>query len=361
MDEFNSETAAQLDSATFKQKQQFRIPDTEHHSGSPKVEIGWNWSKGKIARETNRSQPRPPDRYVDVLERDFGYGMSYLFANIGEFLYDPTTTDDAPIVDPLPWEPGQPKYAGEGYEKWKAYNDQYFSPYAKVRTHRRSVFVGRVIGGEFVRRNDPERRVLIPCVARFALGGDPEFHYHGKYLPLYLSEPDYNKREYAPGESLLIIGGGNGQSRIFEIDSTLGSVLHGAVVDKSYSKDLNYEDGKEIVFDTLDEWTDFDLGSGGKNGRRGERSSESGRSSNTRAAQLQRKVEQNGPKSLTAEYDQMFVIACRLLKSRGWDGTYEWFRRVYRDEFNPQKTHSHLQRIVEQWPNQYPVNVPSGP
>jgi len=358
--EFNSDTAAKLDTATFKEKQQFRIPGTEHHSGGSKIQIGWNWSKGRIAREINQSQPSPPDLYAYVLERDFGCGIFHLFANVDQYLFNPTTTDDSPTVDPLPWEPSQPKYAGNDSEKWKAYNDQYFSPYAKARTHERSVFVGRVIGGEFIRRNDPERRILIPCFAHFALGGDPEFHYHCKHLPLYLSEPDYAKRVYTPGERFLIIGGGNGESRIFEINAGLASILHTAVIDKSYSKELNFEEGKDIVFDTLDTWTDFDLGSGGKNGPRGERSADSGRSADTRAAHLQRQIEQHGLESLTAEYDQMFLIACRLLKSRGWDGTVEWFKRVYGDEFNPQKTRSHLRRIVEQWPGQYPVEIPSG-
>lgn len=361
------EANADLDLGLYSRKCLFRLPSVEHaKSGIPKVEIEPTWDRTRIFREANEANPRPPATYADVLWDIFGQepltvGTSGPEIDASQNLFqvlDPEKTllefpqDDSeneietPLIERVDEEIENPVDIPE----WLMYNRQEFSPYALATGNPRSVAAVRVKGGAFARKGKQGGATMVPAYFYGAVGANGEFTIQDEHAPLQLSKKDYRKRDYEPGEKIVIIGGKSGSSRIFSVSSWEATEVGHALTSD--------EGGRDTALNFLSE-QGYDVGTSGSasspskritTSRSGTLDGESGEiwpareNPQTEAEALQRKAENDGIDTLS--HNERIRVACRHLQY-GWQPTWEWFKEQFGSTFNPEVTRRFLKGIVE--------------
>lgn len=368
---FCDETGADLDLGIYSRKRLFRLPGVEHEkSGLSKVEIQSTWDHTRIVRESNESNPSVPRTYAHVLWRVFvsqesltsgtaqspGCELHNLFnvldsdktvltfdteeANVEEKEIEP------PLIERVDECPDNPADVVE----WVMYNAKEFSPYALASGNPRSVAALQIKGGAFARKYKRDTATMIPSYFYGAVGCNGQFTKEDEHAPLQLSKPDYGKWDYEPGDTVVVIGGGSGSSRILNVDVWEATIVGHA---------LTGEDGsREAALDYLID-QGYDVGSSGSMSSRSKDSDASSREApsgearsiwparsnpKTRAEELQRKAEQEGIDTLS--HNDRIRVACRHLR-QGWKPTWEWFEEQFGSDFKPELTWSFLRGIVE--------------
>jgi len=360
VERFNEEEEAELDTGIYDPKRTFRIPGVRHETtGERKILIGVDDSTAEICQAIQDSGAWKPDTYAELVETVFGTSLQ---SRSTLPIWSPVTPEKKEVSTPLVEQEYAPS-DGVARQKWKQYNRHEFSPYALAKPENpRSLFIGQVKNGAFCRRDEQGERAYLPCFIRAAIGCDPDYRIHGEYGPLYLSTPDYNKMEFEPGDELVVIGGGNGRARIFNVPTCLGKALHGAMADK----DLNATTGREKVLQMLTEWG-YDVGSSGMNGSQWSASSRSqgdaGGLSDTQ--KLRQRIKEASVEEIPeSEYTAVFRVCCGILKGEGWDEALSWLQREYEKvgRFNPEFAYDELKSIVERKPEEYAhVRIPESP
>lgn len=368
---FCDETGADLDLGIYSRKRLFRLPGVEHEkTGLSKVEIQSTWDRINIFRESNESNPSIPRTYADVLWRVFASqesltsGTAQPSANEPHNLFSVLDSDktvltfdsknvdaeetkiEAPLIERADDCLDNPADVPE----WAMYNAKEFSPYALASGNPRSIAALKIKRGAFAREDKRNGATMIPSYFYGAVGCDGQFTKEDEHAPLQLSKRDYGKWDYEPGDTVVVIGGKSGSSRILDVEVWEATIVGHA---------LTGEDGSREA--ALDYLTDqgYDVGSSGATSSRSKGSDASSRgtssgearsiwparsSPKTRAEELQRKAEQEGIDTLS--HNERIRVACRHLR-QGWKPTWEWFREQFGSEFKPEVTWSFLRGIVE--------------
>lgn len=342
--EFNQsgESTVELDTGLYGSKRQFRLPGVKHRdTDGRKVQIEREWSHTRTVRVSQTADRTTPETYVDVLNKT----IPGLVTDISRQQVPKTdqTADDQSEEDEQ-----IPTTLAAWRNHWR-HNDHPLSPYANADADDlHSVSLVKVMGEPFERGGSH----FVPCDVLGAIGGDGDYRVFADGWPiprpLKLSGRDIEKWNYEKPAYVVILGGRSRQSRMHEVDSFEANMLRAALE----------IDGRQPGLDLLDHWG-YDTGSTGMNGT--PRSSQSTTSEPSDAEKLQRKIERKGLDAVDNVYDALFKISCRLLLLRGWDGTWEWLKKVLGEEFDPSETYRRLSTIVETYSEYDHVSVPSAP
>jgi len=342
--EYNENATVTVDASNFSKKSLVRLPGAEHHdTGSRKAPVSPTSSDEKlqkrIAQMRAGSAPKENRRisdYAGTLEI-VRYSLSDELGLIKEI---PT-----PIIE----QQNRPVGTGN-IERWKRYNRHPFCPYANAGNQRRSVLVAQVKGTPFCRKttvNGIETgRTYVPTYIYGAVGCDGEYTVWQENAPVQLSKRDYEKWEYEPGDTIVLLGGNSTGSRIIELeDSFEREVVIGALLNDSKW----FNEGKDGRQEALNQLRSFgyEVGSAGKNGPRRETSTNDRDFQPTDAYRLQQRAEEDDVESL-GHYERLDV-ANRLLRVRGWDGADEWFREQYGERYSREITHKFLRSVAEEY------------
>jgi hypothetical protein len=371
---FCTETDANLDCGLYSAKRMFRLPGVKHASTDlRKVEIRPEWGKDRIIRESSTTSPSIPDSYASVLQRVFLSHEELLEdsaecsptkpRNLFRVLdSDRTVLDlsspDTAVATPLIEQEECPEEQSQ-VPLWSQYNAKEFSPYAHADDNPRSVASLRVKRGAFARRGRRSSATMVPAWFYGAVGCNGEYKKKREHAPLQLSDRDYSKRNFQPGDTLVILGGRSRHSRIIEVGPWEARVVGHA---------LTGEDGsRAAALAALNEWG-YDVGSAGSTAEsttgQAVPTADTGEiwpareSPQTEAEALQRQAEQVGIQTLS--HDERIQVACRHLR-HGWQPTWEWFREQFGSEFKPEVTWRQLQSIVNSFQEYSHVEVPPRP
>ena len=359
--EFNEDHGGHLDVGIYSRKRQFRLPGVSHKKTNlPKVEIEPEWSKEEIFRHATAASTSPPNTYLEYLYDHLPLrytaktaiqevvegevpSISYLNTLLSSegALLTLSEAQSSGIEIPtfeLPHKPDDPAKQN----LWKQYNRHPFSPYANADADEvRSVAVVRVTGGAFSRRGDGFVGTFLPCFIYGAVGGDGAYLIAGEYGRLRLSERDFKKRDYNVGDRLAFLGGRSRSSRILELSPTVA---------RRVADVLCEGDDRRVAAIAELEKNGHDVGTSGRaDGSAGFCSDRASNAScvppaKTEAHRLQTRAETDGIDSLS--WVEQRRIANRLLRIRGWDRTWDWFRDQFGDDFDPAITHSQLKNII---------------
>lgn len=327
-----------LDPQIYTRKRQFRLPGAKHDTtGLPKVAINPEWSHERIVREAATSDVSTPDTYEEVLTQTFGKDVmrspeSYLWR-----------TDDPTESGRHDWETHTPNMGYGTLQKWKAHYSSPVSPYAKAGNGQRSLLVAKVHDGVYAEKRETHYhegggkrpQIFVPCEVFAFWGCDREYTVSHEYRPVRLSKGDYAKFEESKigeGDFFVLIGG---QSR--------KSILHtpGTFEAKTIAGSTSFSGGIETL-----EWLEYDTGE--SNSIDSQYNTNTDRQNDeTRASRLQKRAENEGIESLS--HGERLLIALRLLSTRGIDGTREWFKAQYGDEYDPEVTNTHLKSACKKY------------
>jgi hypothetical protein len=275
-------------------------------------------------------------------------GISY-YAGTPEIVRYSLSDELRVIKDvPTPIIEQRDKPVGTGnVERWKQYNRHPFCPYANAGNQRRSVVVAQVKGTPFCRKttvNSIEMgRTYVPAYIYGAVGANGEYTVWRENAPVQLSKQDYDKWEYEPGDTIVLLGGNSSSSWILELNDSFFREL--AVTYLLHdSKWINEgKDGRKEALNALRQFG-YKVGSAGKNGPRRENSTNNREFRPTDAYRLQQRAEQDGVETLS--HDERRDVANRLLRTCGWDGADEWFQEQYGEKYDQEETHRQLRSVL---------------
>jgi hypothetical protein len=349
--QYNENAKVTVDASNFQKKSLVRLPGAEHYdTGVRKTAISPTSSdeelQKRIAQLVGGVDPEEREEisYYAVTPEIVRYSLSEELGHMKEI---PT-----PIIEQ------QNKPVGTGnVERWKQYNRHPFCPYANAGNQRRSVVVAQVKGTPFCRKttvNGIEAgRTYVPTFIYGAVGCDGEYTVWQENAPIQLSPQDYDKWEYEPGDTIVLLGGQSASSRILELEDT----FEGKDIASQLLPDMNWTDdstdGRKEALDLLRAFG-YEVGSAGKNGPRRETSTNDRGFQSTDAYRLQERAEQRGVETLS--HDGRRDLGNRLLCTRGWDGADEWFQEQYGERYDREITHRHLRSIASEFDD-----VPSPP
>jgi hypothetical protein len=338
--ELAKESQYQLDPKIYEKKRQFRLPGATHsETGLPKIQIKPGWEHDRIIREATTSNVSRPETYAEVLADTFGPDVLNTPEN---HLWDVETDSEA--IDPSlnEWETHSWGMGRGTFQKWKAHYSQPVSPYANAGDGDRSLLVAKTVDGAFAEKRethseDPNERpqIFVPCDVFAFFGCNREFTVTYEHRPVRLSIPDYEKFTNAgisDGDFFVLIGG---KSR--------SSILHtpGAFDSKAIA-------GAETFNEAIETLELLEYESGASERAESHYNPEDRNTGDeTRAGRLQRKAETEGIDTLS--HGDRILIANRLLKTRGVDGTREWFQEQYGDEFDREGTNRQLRSICAKY------------
>lgn len=349
-EEFNESEGSdvELDTGIYKPKQQFRLPGVEHQEKEGlKVQIEPEWPHDRIFREAHSRDRDVPETFFDVLAETVPALINPLDQSE---LLDGESVEDCGVKEPqqVPMHqreqpPSDPDLRPDYYQ----HNAHVVSPYANAEADDlHSVTVVRVMGESFRRAGE----YFAPCDVLGAIGGDGEYRVFDDQpvaRPVKLSGHDIQKWDYERVDYVVILGGRSRRSRILEVDKVEAMLIAGWLE----------SEGRQAALRQLEDWN-YDTGSTGMNGT----GSSEGSVNPSEAAEIQRRIEREGIEAVDNEYDALFRVACRLLRISGWDRTWEWFREQLGDQFDPEKTHYRLSKIVDCYSEDYDhVAVPPQP
>lgn len=365
---FCDEAGAGLDCGLYYAKRLFRLPGVEHaKTGLRKVEIKPEWEHDRIIREATQAGPAVPESYETVLRNVFTTQPS-LTVESPQTVNDPPydlfhvldsdetmlrfDTSEKEIETPLIEQVEYPEEVAD-VPKWAQYNAKEFSPYALADGNERSVAVVKVKGKAFARKDIRNGATMIPAYFYGARGcAGEEYTKADKHAPLQLSTHDYEKWDYENGDHVVIIGGQSRSSRIFEVKSwqatTTGQALTGD--DGSREAALQYLEDEGYDIGAAGRSTDTEK-SAATGPRRPRSKASSGDSSETEAGYLQRQAEKDGIETLS--HMDRWRVACRLLKVKGWETAWEWFKQQFGEEFDPSLTRQQFWSVIEAYPDDY--------
>ncbi len=155
--------------------------------------------------------------------------------------------------------------------------------------------------------------------------------------PVKLSDHDIKKWDYDRAHYVVILGGKSRRSVIFRI-TAVDAVLTAGFVER---------DCRRAALQQL-EYTGYETGAPGMNGT----GTSGGSVDPSEAARLQRQNERDGLDAVENQYEALLRVACQLLQ-RGWDRTWEWFMEKLGTQFDPEKTHYKLSKILECYSEDY--------
>jgi hypothetical protein len=356
--QFCSEIGAELDTTVYKRKQQFRLPGATHAKTGgalQKTRIDTDWSHDRIIRAAADEVPHP-DTYADVLDTIF---RPYEGKDPSDFLLTPPTVETS--------SPATSSFAGNRYQRPygkdhdAAYEAPEFYPYPTGNDHDgRSVASLRVEGEPFERSEAGKPRVFVPC---FFYGAHScsgrEYTKDQHYAPLQLSKKDGDKWDYARGETLVVIGGGNYKSIILTVDKPTAERVGNL---------LDPDDGNRI--DALDylQAEGFDIGSSGPSQSTTDPADQQSSAQShddappTTDAQRYKQRAERGDVEQSIEHGERRDIANRLLTIGDWDLAWRWFREQYGDDFDPQRTWNGLRNVIKTFPEDFEdIEVPPKP
>jgi len=374
---FCEETDAELDCGLYYAKRMFRLPGAEHaKTGLQKVEIQPEWSHTQIVREASQAAPEVHGTYADLLQ-DVFVSQELTVSSTQSPLDDPLSlfraldsektvlefASDEPVVETPLIESDECPDHPAAIKRWAQYNAKEFSPYALATGNPRSIAVLRVTGGAFARRRKHDGATMIPAWFYGAIGCNGAYTKEQKHAPLQLSARDYRKWDFQPGETVVIIGGKSGNSRLLDVDHhqarVVGNVLCGDDGDRDEALDYleaeGYDTGSagsttahESTTTTKDVSTTTDAGHiwSARENRQ------------SKAEQLQRQAEQDGIQTLT--HPERIKVACRHLRY-GWEPAWDWFQEQFGSAFKPQVTWQQLRSIVASYDEYGHVEVPPQP
>lgn len=372
---FCTEKGAELDCGLYSAKRMFRLPGVEHQkTGTPKLELDGEWNNAQLSRKIKGSSPNPPSSYIEVLQHVF-VSQETLSGNAGQpsldspfelfrsLDSDKTVLDLGPdkldIETPLIEQERYPENAADEV-KWLQYNAKEFSPYAFAEGNPRSVAALQIKGGAFGRENRRSGTTMVPAYFYGATGCNGEFTKEQEHAPLQLSRDDYNKWDFQPGDTAVIIGGQSRRSRILDVDSWQACVTGHA---------LTGEDGNRNAAQDYLESEGYDTGSAGSTtatSKSNQSPTEVTRiwsareNPQTEAETLQQQAEQEGIATLT--HNERIKVACRHLRY-GWKPAWDWFNEQFGSEFKPHITYKFFKSIVEedQFPEYDDIEPPEEP
>lgn len=364
---FCSDKGADLDCGLYDPKRMFRLPGVKHQkTGLHKTEINPEWDHNHIFRESREGSTSDHKSYESILRRVFATQPSLTIDSPQTTLDRPydlfqvldadktileLDSDNRGIDVPVIEEKQYPENLADEI-KWLQYNAKEFSPYALASGNDRSVAIIRVKGGAFAREDVRNGATLVPAYFHAARGcAGEEFTKADEHAPLQLSVPDYRTWEHAAGDHVVIVGGKSRNSRVFSVTSqqatNAGQALTGD--NGSREKALSYLDSEG-----------FDVGEAGTD-RESKHSATSYRRKNadhvprvrapsTEAATLQQQAEQQGIQTLT--HEERWRVACRVLHF-GWEPAWQWFKKQFGGDFEPDITRKQLRSVVETFPDDY--------
>jgi hypothetical protein len=238
----------------------------------------------------------------------------------------------------------------EGLEiaKWMRYNRHPFSPYARTEGGSRSVAVVIVKGKPFCRKRikDSSKGNFVPTLILGAVGGDDEFIMEDD-APLRLSKFDFRKwheRGFKKNDAVVVIGGKSRRSKMFEVDKKHANRVASYLLDGEKEKALLFL-----------EYEGYDVGSAGS--EYGGSSSGSRSSGMSMAEELQRSVEEGEVAIQSLSHQERVHLGNRLLKLKGYDEAFEWFRDAFGPDFDEGITRRQLRSIAREY-DDLDVEVP---
>jgi len=223
----------------------------------------------------------------------------------------------------------------------------------------RSVASVRIVGEPFEKRAANKDRTFVPC---FFYGAHScsgrEYTKNQHHAPLQLSKTDAEKWSYQKDDTLVLIGGGNYESIIHEVDEAtaerVGSLLDPDDGDRDDALDYLQAEG-------------YDTGSPGPSQPTTSLSNQqsSGQSSGedppTDAERLQQRAKR-GDVEQSLTHSERRLVANRLLTIGDWDTARCWFQEQYGNDFDPQRTWKGLRGVVKQFPEDFNhIQIPPKP
>lgn len=356
-EEFNDIHDADLDTGIYKQNSQFRLVGAEHRkTGLYKTPIGpdadrtdcirtaqrpphrkeWPFELPSPDHHSNRTlgqlEPKSPQIQPQLTHYRPGFaGSSSLPA---EF--------EGEVMQGV-YKRSRPGSVGSGQDHTEYATP--FSPYKKTGdADCRSVIVMEQTDG--IRQDRRSREIYVPAQIKYAIGGGDGSHIRAESKSLVtLSPRDYRKWGFDTGDYVVIIGGNSGSSRLFGVGELLARLVA-----------LTLEnDGREEALEILSD-QEYDVGSSGYNSSKYH--DESGTNDESEAAKVKRGIEE-GTHERT--YENILKVACRLLRTEGWDAAHGWCEDIFGRDFDPEETHERLAGIVETYDDYAHVNIPENP
>jgi hypothetical protein len=341
--QYNEAADVTVDASNFTKKSLTRLPGAEHHdTGIKKTSVSPTSSNENLQKRIAKLVAG-----VALKEKRGVSHNSELLETVRHSL-----SDELKIINevPTPLVEKQEKPTGTGYvERWKQYNRHPFCPYANTGNQRRSVVIAQMKGTPFCRKttvNGIEKwRTYIPTFIYGAVGADGEYTVWRENAPIQLSKQDYEKWEFEPGDTIILLGGNSTSSRIIELEDTFGKEISAQLLSEMNWTD-DSTDGRRMVLNVLRVFG-YKVGSAGKNGPRRDTSTNDRGSQSTEAYRLQQRAEEDHVESLG--HDERLDVANRLLHVRGWDGADEWFQEQYGEQYSEQLTHKFLRSVVKKY------------
>jgi hypothetical protein len=379
-EEYCEETGAKLDCGLYYRKRLFRLPGVTHEkTGVPKIAFEGEWDDARLSEQVREGTTEPPETYADVLQQVFGSQLTLAdpasdqrFVESAENAFDRVDAEsilafesseqaiDTPLV-----EQRLPPDDSKAVPYWSQYWAKEFSPYAHADGGSRSVAALRVKDGAFAREDKRDGATMIPAYFYGAVGASSEYTKHNEHAPLQLSARDYEKWNFQPGDTVVIIGGKSRYSKLCAVVP-----CHARVVGQILT---SAEGGRDAALGYLNA-NGYDVGTADTSTSSTARQSNSAEQSTsteaveiwpartppqTEAEALQLQAEQEGIESLG--HKERIKVACRHLQY-GWQPTWDWFQEQFGSQFKPQVTWRQLNSIVAGGYEEYDdIEVPAKP
>ena len=354
--QYCEETEAVLDTTIYKSKQQFRLPGADYFDIQPfqKVEVESHWTHEEVI-SASASAVKKPRTYVEILKSIFPQqiltgskipALSTVFGNA-------ETSETTPVDSD--W--GKRLY-DENYRKARLAKE--FYPHRTGDDFNgRSTASLRVEAESFEKYAGGRTRTFVPCYFYGAHScSGRNFTKFQEYAPLQLTKADVKKWDYEEGQTLVIIGGGNYESIILEVDEATA---------KEVGDLLDSDNGSRAEAQQYLETQGYDIGEAGPSqplvsqNDQSPIERQSGNETESRASKLQKRAEQGSIEHSLTHHERRDV-ANRLLTIGGWDSAWQWFKQQYGTDFSPQRTWTAFTSILNTHSDDFAdINAPPKP
>lgn len=354
--EFNDVHGADLDTSIYQGNPQFRLIGAEHRkTGLHKTPIPTDADLD----DSIRAAHNPPEqkRWPYELPPPSQHDEDQL-ASLNRLLppspsppeshYRPGIADIAPLPAEIGTQVLRGLYKGCSPGSGSPERSEYarpFSPYKKTGNGTgRSVIVMEQVDG--LRQDCVSRDIHVPARIEYAVGGgDGIFTRENSESLVTLSPPDFRKWDFEVGDTVIVIGGNSGKSRLFGVEEITARLVATALKSTGRDKAL------EVLANR-----GYEVGSSGYNASQYHETTET--TGGTEAANIKHGIEDE---TRERSYANILRVACRLLRIDGWDSAYDWCRDILGADFDPVETHNKLETIVEAYDDYAHVTVPEAP
>lgn len=343
-----------LDPQIYSRKRPFRLPGAIHDKGDlPKVQIKPEWSRKEIINEAAIKDVTKPNTFREVLLETFDSDvLTHPEKHLWQSLSDSTREEEAQTVNAglNSWERFEPGRDTATHALWKAHYSDPVSPYRNAGNGQRSLVVAKVVDGAYgeIRESlydekKEEQQIILPCQILQFFACDREYQVRKReYRPLRLSKPDYRKytdRGIEKGDLFVLIGGQSRQSIIHKPRPFDAKVVAGS---------MSFNDAIERL-----KLCGYETGASEKHPQKIEPDYNSGDATETEAGKLQRQAENGHIENLS--HGERLKVLLRHLSINGVDGTRDWFREQYGEDYDPELTNKHIKSACDRfdWTPQY--------